>query len=413
MVNIPKGTKDVLPSQSYKWQQIEAEIRKVCKLYNILEIRTPTFEHTELFLRSIGDETDVVSKEMYTFEDKGHRSITLKPEGTASTARSFIENNLEAMSLPLKMFYITPVFRYEAPQAGRLREHHQFGVEMYGSSSPYADAEVISAAYALLKNVGVKDLALNINSIGCPECRKKFNVALKEYLADHVDDMCENCKRRFLTNPLRILDCKEENCKRIISGAPSILDYICDDCRAHFEKLQEILKADGIPFNVNPSIVRGLDYYTKTVFEFVTTSLGAQGTVCGGGRYDNLVSSIGGKQTPCVGFGMGIERLLMLLEANGKEFNESHVEYFIVCQSEACRDVCRKLVLKLRASGLCAETDFMGRSVKAQFKYADKIKAKYVAVIGDSELSSGNVEIKRMSDGEKQQKTLDDLVWTL
>lgn len=413
MVNIPKGTKDVLPSQSYKWQQIEAEIRKVCKLYNILEIRTPTFEHTELFLRSIGDETDVVSKEMYTFEDKGHRSITLKPEGTASTARSFIENNLEAMSLPLKMFYITPVFRYEAPQAGRLREHHQFGVEMYGSSSPYADAEVISAAYALLKNVGVKDLALNINSIGCPECRKKFNVALKEYLADHVDDMCENCKRRFLTNPLRILDCKEENCKRIISGAPSILDYICDDCRVHFKKLQEILKADGIPFNINPSIVRGLDYYTKTVFEFVTTSLGAQGTVCGGGRYDNLVSSIGGKQTPCVGFGMGIERLLMLLEANGKEFNESHVEYFIVCQSEACRDVCRKLVLKLRASGLCAETDFMGRSVKAQFKYADKIKAKYVAVIGDSELSSGNVEIKRMSDGEKQQKTLDDLVWTL
>lgn len=413
MVNIPKGTKDVLPSQSYKWQYIEEEIRKVCKLYNILEIRTPTFEHTELFLRSIGDETDVVSKEMYTFEDKGHRSITLKPEGTASTARSYIENNLEAMSLPLKMYYITPVFRYEAPQAGRLREHHQFGIEMYGSPSPYADAEVISAAYTLLSNVGVKNLALNINSIGCPDCRVKFNQALKEYLAGHIGDMCENCKRRFSTNPLRILDCKNEGCKHIVKGAPSILEYICDDCNAHFVKLQEILTADGIPFNVNPSIVRGLDYYTKTVFEFVTTSLGAQGTVCGGGRYDNLVDSIGGKHTPCVGFGMGIERLLMLLEATGKEFVENNVEYYVACQAENCRDYCRKIVTDLRARGHSAETDFMGKSVKAQFKYADKIKAKYVVVIGESEIQSGVVEIKRMLDGEKQQKTLDDLVWTL
>ncbi len=413
MINIPKGTKDVLPSQSYKWQYIEEEIRKVCKLFNILEIRTPTFEHTELFLRSIGDETDVVSKEMYTFLDKGNRSITLKPEGTASTARSYIENNLEAMSLPLKMFYITPVFRYEAPQAGRLREHHQFGMEMYGSASPYADAEVINAAYTLLNRLGVKDLVLNINSIGCPECRKKFNAALKEYLASNIDDMCDNCKRRFTVNPLRILDCKNEHCKQIVSGAPNILDYICDDCKAHFEKLQSILKEENIPFKVNSSIVRGLDYYTKTVFEFVTTSLGAQGTVCGGGRYDNLVSSIGGKPTPCVGFGMGIERLIMLLEANGKEFPSYSIEYFIACQSDQYRDLARKIVSDLRRKGLSAETDFMSRSLKAQFKYADKIKAKYTVVIGENEAQSGKAEIKRMSDGEKQEKSLDDLTWTL
>ncbi len=413
MINIPKGTKDVLPSQSYKWQYIEEEIRKVCKLFDILEIRTPTFEHTELFLRSIGDETDVVSKEMYTFLDKGNRSITLKPEGTASTARSYVENNLEAMSLPIKMFYITPVFRYEAPQAGRLREHHQFGVEMYGAASPYADAEVINAAYTLLKRLGVKDLVLNINSIGCPQCRKKFNAALKEYLLGNIDNMCDNCKRRFSVNPLRILDCKNEHCKQIVSGAPNILDYICDDCRTHFEKLQTILADEGIPFKVNSSIVRGLDYYTKTVFEFVTTSLGAQGTVCGGGRYDDLVSSIGGKPTPCVGFGMGIERLIMLLEANGKEFPISRPDYFIACQSEQCRDLCRKIVSDLRNKGFTVETDFMGRSLKAQFKFADKIAAKYTVVIGESEAESGKAEIKRMSDGEKQEKTLDDLVWTL
>ncbi|MCH5164144.1 MAG: histidine--tRNA ligase [Clostridiales bacterium] len=413
MINIPKGTKDVLPSQSYKWQYIEDEIRKVCKQFNILEIRTPTFEHTELFLRSIGDETDVVSKEMYTFEDKGHRSITLKPEGTASTVRSYIENNLEAMSLPLKMFYLTPVFRYEAPQAGRLREHHQFGVEMYGSQSPYADAEVINAAYTLLTRLGVKNLALNINSIGCPECRVKFNAALKEYLSQHIEEMCDDCKRRFATNPLRIIDCKKDNCKKVVANAPKILDYICDDCRNHFEALQSILKAENIPFTVNSSIVRGLDYYTKTVFEFVTTSLGAQGTVCGGGRYDNLVSSMGGKFTPCVGFGMGIERLIMLLEANGKEFPHESLDYYIACQSEECREVCRKVVSKLRQDGYSAETDFMSRSVKAQFKYADKINAKYTVVIGESELQSGKAQIKRMSDGEKQEKSLDDLSWTL
>ncbi len=410
MINIPKGTKDVLPSQSHKWQQIEREIRYVCNLFNVKELRTPTFEHTELFLRSIGDETDVVKKEMYTFEDKGGRSITLKPEGTAPVARSYIENNLEAMSLPLKMYYLTPVFRYEAPQAGRLREHHQFGVEMYGSPSPYADAEVISIAYTLLSRLGVKNLELNLNSIGCPECRKNFNEALKEYLGSNLDKMCDDCKRRFSTNPLRILDCKKPNCKEIVASAPNILDYICDDCRAHFTTLQKILTDSGVPFRVNPSIVRGLDYYTKTVFEFVTTSLGAQGTICGGGRYDNLVSSIGGKQTPCVGFGMGIERLIMLLDAFDKQYDEPAPEYYIACQSEECREMCFKLMRALRDKGLSAETDFMGRSVKSQLKFADKLGAKYVVVIGKSELSDGTVTVKRMSDGNLQEKSLDEML---
>lgn len=412
MINIPRGTKDVLPSQSYKWQYIEQQIREVCSLFNIKEIRTPVFEHTELFLRSIGDDTDVVSKEMYTFLDKGGRSITLKPEGTASTVRSYIENSLEAMSLPLKLYYLTPVFRYEAPQAGRLREHHQFGVEIYGSSSPYADAEAIGAAYTLLKRLGVSGLKLNINSIGCLECRKEYNAALKSYFGARLGEMCDNCKRRFETNPLRILDCKNPECKSIVAGAPVILDYICDDCRAHFESLQRILTCEKIPFSVNPSIVRGLDYYTKTVFEFVTDSLGAQGTVCGGGRYDNLVSSMGGKPTPCVGFGMGIERLLMLLEANGKQFDEPTVDYYIVCQAPICRDKCMEISSRLRAKGKSTETDFMDRSVKAQFKFADKIKAKYAVVIGESELACGEVTVKRMADGETETRPIDDIDWT-
>ncbi len=410
MVNIPKGTKDVLPSQSEKWHYIEKNIRELADLFDMSEIRTPTFEHTELFLRSIGDETDVVSKEMYTFEDKGGRSITLKPEGTAAVARSYIENALDAMSLPLKLYYVTPVFRYEAPQAGRLREHHQFGAEFYGSEAPYMDAEAINVAFTLLSKVGVKDLELNINSIGCPECRKKYNAALKEYLGGCVDKMCDNCKRRFLTNPLRILDCKEEGCKAIVKDAPVILDYVCDDCRAHFDELQRILTDEGVPFKVNKSIVRGLDYYTKTVFEFVTTSLGAQGTVCGGGRYDNLVESIGGKHTPCVGFGMGIERLIMLLDAYEKEFPKRRLNFYIANQSPSNRDLCGKIVSSLRRNGYSAEADFMDRSVKAQLKFANKRNAEYVAVIGESEAESGAVTLKRMADGATANVSLADLM---
>jgi histidyl-tRNA synthetase len=294
----------------YVHETLEEKARKACRLRNFHEIRTPVFEHTELFTRSIGQDTDVVGKEMYTFLDKGERSITLKPEGTAPVARSFVENSLDALSLPLKMFYITPVFRYENPQHGRLREHHQFGVEVYGGDTPYLDLEVIKLAYGFLTDMGVKDLSLNLNNIGCPVCRKKYNEVLKQYLNSHYDKLCSTCKERLIRNPLRILDCKVPSCGEIVKNAPVITDYVCEDCKNHTDKLCSLLESAKIPFKVNPQIVRGLDYYTKTVFEFVS---GSVGTVCGGGRYNNLVESIGGKPTPCVGFGMGIDRLTMLL----------------------------------------------------------------------------------------------------
>lgn len=344
MINIPKGTKDVLPSESYKWHYVESKARETARLYGFREIRTPSFEHTELFTRSIGDDTDVVQKEMYTFLDKGKRSITLKPEGTAPVARSFVENALESLSLPLKMYYITPVFRYEAPQAGRLREHHQFGVELYGGDTPALDFEVISLAYDFLSSVGVTGLVLNLNSIGCEKCRAEYKSALKKFLGDHIDEMCFTCRDRFERNPLRILDCKEEGCKKIVDGAPKITDYLCDDCRNHMEGLKSLLDAASIKYVVNPRIVRGLDYYTKTVFEFVTTALGSQGTVCGGGRYNNLVESVGGKPTPCVGFGLGLERLIMLLDATGVEIkNDENPEVFVISQRPEYLDACMKI----------------------------------------------------------------------
>ena len=320
MINIPKGTKDVLPQESYKWHYVEDLARKTAKDFCASEIRTPTFEHTELFLRGVGDTTDIVNKEMYTFEDKGGRSITLKPEGTAGVARAFIENSLYAGAQPTKMYYITPVFRYERPQAGRLREHHQFGVEYYGSDSPYADVEVMMIAKTFFDRLGIRKLQLNINSIGCRKCRKDYNEALKEYLRSELDKMCPTCRERFEKNPLRILDCKEEGCKAITAGAPVILDYLCDDCRAHHESVCAQLTKLGIDFKVNPHIVRGLDYYTRTVFEFISSDIGAQGTVSGGGRYNDLIEDVGGKPCPAVGFGMGLERLILTMEALGLPF---------------------------------------------------------------------------------------------
>lgn len=411
MINIPKGTKDVLPSDSYKWQYVESMARKAAHLYGFREIRTPAFEHTELFTRSIGDDTDVVKKEMYTFLDKGNRSITLKPEGTAPVARSFVENALDALSLPLKMYYITPVFRYENPQAGRLREHHQFGVELYGGDNAALDYEVISLAHTFLSSVGVTGLVLNLNSIGCEKCRGKYNEALKAYLAGKLDEMCPTCRERFEHNPLRILDCKVEGCKKIVEGAPRILDYICDDCKAHMTELESLLKRGGIEYVINPNIVRGLDYYTKTVFEFVTTALGSQGTVCGGGRYNHLVESVGGKPTPCVGFGLGLERLLMLLDSIGVNIeNDDRPDIFVISQNQGLTDKCRDVVMMLRKNGISADTDNTGRSLKAQFRYADKLAAKYVVVIGDTEASTGVVTVKKLADGTSEQTTIDNLV---
>lgn len=314
MINIPKGTKDVLPSQSYKWQYIEDAARDVARVFNFKEVRTPVFEHTELFLRGVGETTDVVNKEMYTFEDKGGRSMTLKPEGTAGVARMFIENGLANSPLPVKTYYITPAFRYERPQAGRLREFHQFGFEAFGSASPETDAEVIFAASSFLDRLGLKGVKLELNSIGCPICRNEYNTALKKYFEPHLKDMCETCRVRFEKNPLRMLDCKEEGCKQITSGAPEILDYLCEDCNNHFESVKSLLSAQGLEFTVNPRIVRGLDYYTRTVFEFISGDIGSQSAVCAGGRYDNLLKELGGADLPAIGFAAGIERLLLLME---------------------------------------------------------------------------------------------------
>lgn len=409
-INIPKGTKDVLPTDSYKWQYIEDKARQVCRLYNIKEIRTPIFEHTELFLRSVGEGTDIVGKEMYTFLDKAGRSLTLKPEGTAPVARSFIENSLFNLSLPLKMFYITPVFRYERPQAGRYREHHQFGIEIYGDNTAYMDGEVIEIADRFLKSVGLKNTKLNINTIGCPDCRPKYINALKEYLSDKEQNMCGDCQKRLSTNPLRILDCKEEKCKKVVLDAPKIVDFICDDCLNHFKELQQNLTIRGILFEVNPWIVRGLDYYTRTVFEFISTDLGAQGTICGGGRYDNLVASIGGKDTPCVGFGLGLERLLMLMDVAGVELNSPELDYFVIVQSKECLDFCIKLCSNIRSLGFSADLDYLGRSINSQFKYANKQNAKYVIVVGQNEVESKEIEVKRLSDGSIQKIKIDEFL---
>lgn len=410
MINIPKGTKDVLPEESYKWHYVEKTVREVARAFCVNEIRTPSFEHTELFLRGVGDTTDIVNKEMYTFEDKGGRSITLKPEGTAGVARAFIENSLYGNAQPTKMYYITPVFRYEKPQAGRLREHHQFGIEYYGAFSPAADVEVMMLAKTIFDKFGVGNLVLNINSIGCPECRKKYNAALKSYLGARLDDMCPTCRERFDKNPLRILDCKEEGCKAITKDAPSVIDYLCDDCRAHHESVCRQLDALGVNYVVNPRIVRGLDYYTRTVFEFISSNIGAQGTVCAGGRYNNLVEQVGGKPCPAVGFGMGIERLLLVLESLGLSVGEKYVPdvYFApVC--DKARDITPALALKLRVKGLSVDYDIMDRGFKPQLKYANKTGVKYLVILGEDEIAKGTASVKDMQSGEQVEVAFSEL----
>ncbi len=416
MINIPKGTKDVIPSESYKWHFVEDKVRQVAKEFCIQEIRTPVFEHTELFLRGVGDTTDIVNKEMYTFNDKGGRSITLKPEGTAGVARAFIENGLGENPQPTKMYYITPVFRYERPQAGRLREHHQFGVEIYGSAAPQADAEVILIARAMLNKAGIKDdmLSLNINSIGCPKCRADYNKALKEYFSARIDEMCPTCRERLDKNPLRILDCKEERCKQIAADAPVILDYLCDDCKKHHDQLCSALQAAGVKYTIDPHIVRGLDYYTRTVFEFISTAIGAQGTVCGGGRYDGLVQQVGGKPTPAAGFGMGIERLLMVMQNTGIEIPApAGPDAYLAPLCEQGYAVSLAMAERLRAKGFAIEREISGRSLKAQMKYAAKIGARKVVFIGEDEIAKGIYTVKNMADGTSSAMTEEELTEAL
>lgn len=398
MINIPKGTKDVLPAEAYKWHFVENTARRIAALYGLKEIRTPVFEHTELFLRGVGDTTDIVNKEMYTFLDKGERSISLKPEGTAGVVRSFIENGGGGGVLPQKMYYITPVFRYERPQAGRLREHHQFGVEIFGGKGAETDAEVILLARDYIAALGVEGVELNLNSIGCKHCRPKFNEALREYLRPHLSEMCPTCNARFEKNPLRILDCKEEKCAAINAGAPRSVDFLCDECREHFEKLKAILDDCGVAYTLNPKLVRGLDYYSKTVFEFVSTSIGAQGTVLGGGRYDTLIENLGGPSVPAVGFGSGIERMLLVLENTGKTIpQEAPLGVYAAGLDEAGRRAAFLLVQELRKKGISADFDHAARSVKAQFKYAGKVGARFVVAIGSNELESGMYTIKDMA----------------
>lgn len=409
MITLPKGTKDVLPENSYRWQFVERVARETAKTFNVREIRTPMFEHTEVFSRGVGETTDIVNKEMYTFLDKGGRSITLKPEGTAGVVRAFVESGLYAAAMPLKTYYITPCFRYERPQAGRLREFHQFGVEFFGAESAGIDAEVILLAKTFLDNLGVKNVTLYINSIGCKECRKEYHKALKEYLKANYDELCDLCKDRFEKNPMRILDCKNDSCKKITENAPSILDYLCDDCKAHFEQVRKLLTLSGVEYKINPKIVRGLDYYTKTVFEFVSENIGAQGTVLGGGRYDGLVAEFGGGKVPGIGFAAGIERLLLLLESTGEIKNEDGLTVYVAPMGDDARIKAFELVSMLRKSGVIADTDYMNRGIKAQFKYADKLGARFVAVIGSDELSRGAVKLKNMLSGEEKEVPFKEL----
>lgn len=410
MINIPKGTKDILPSKVYEWQYLESIARKTAEDFGFSEIRTPVFEHTELFSRGVGDTTDIVTKEMYTFLDKGGRSITLRPEGTAGVARAFVENGLQGGVLPFKAYYLYSAYRYERPQAGRLREFHQFGAELYGASSPAADAEVISLADAFFENLGLKKRALHINSIGCPACRKNYHEALRAYFSPHLANMCPDCNARFEKNPMRILDCKVEECKKYTSGAPKMLDFLCEECREHFETVKELLAGAGISYTVDPSIVRGLDYYSRTVFEFVSEAAGAQGAVLGGGRYDGLLGQMGEKPTPAVGFAVGIERLLMVLEAEGIKIPEPNkIKCYIAGMDTSSRKRAFFLAEELRRKGISCETDLMDRSLKAQFKYADKLGAEYVAVIGESELSEGAAEVKRMSDSSSRRVKFEEL----
>ena len=409
-VNIkrPNGTEDVLPKNIHKWLTIEKIARETAESFGFEEIRIPTFENTDLFLRSVGETTDVVQKEMYTVMAK-ETKFTLRPEGTAGTIRAMLQNGLLNEAMPQRVFYILSCFRHERPQAGRLREFHQFGVEMAGSASPCADAEVISLAKTILDRLGIKNIELYINSIGCPECRKKYHDSLRNYFEKRKDELCETCQSRLEKNPMRILDCKSPICYEIAKDAPLILDYLCDECREHFEKLQKYLTKLGLEYKINPKIVRGLDYYTKTVFEFVTTEIGAQGTVCGGGRYDGLIEQLGGQSVPALGFAMGIERLLLVMEKQQCDYlMPKRCDIYFATMGEAALEKAMLLAKNLREYGYRAEYDVIGRGIKAQMKYANKIGALFTMVIGDNELNEGTAKLRDMESGKEIPLNLED-----
>lgn len=408
-IKAPKGTHDVTPQEAALWQYIEDTARDICKEYGYGEIRLPVFEHTELFQRGVGDTTDVVQKEMYTFNDKGGRSITLRPEGTAGVVRAYLENNLYANAQPTKLFYLLSCYRYEKPQAGRLREFHQFGVECFGARGPAVDAEIISVAHELFQRLGLSDIALHINSIGCPRCRAEYNRKLQAYFEERKDELCETCRDRLYKNTLRILDCKSPVCQEIAKDAPLIIENLCEECEEHFEKLQEYLKIMNIEYQIDPYIVRGLDYYTKTVFEFVSNQIGAQGTVCGGGRYDGLVEELDGAPTPGIGFALGLERLILLLHNVGITKEPEPLDLFLVALGEKADLYVQKFVYDLRKSGVSCDRDYLSRSFKAQMKYANKIGCNYIIVIGDDEITQDTGKLKNMATSEETEIRLSDI----
>ena len=406
-----KGTRDILPEEIYRWQKAERTFADVCHSYGYEEIRIPTFEQTDLFLRGVGDTTDVVQKEMYTFDDKGGRSITLRPEGTAGVARSFIENGMTSLANPVRMFYNITAFRYENVQKGRYREFHQFGLEAFGSEGPAIDVEIISIVNVYFKKMGLSHIALHINSIGCPKCRAAYNEILKDHFRPHMDTMCEDCKNRFERNPLRMIDCKVDAEKDIVKNAPRLIDHLCNECKAHFEGVKAGLEAIGIEYTIDPNIVRGLDYYTRTVFEFVSENVGTQGTICGGGRYDGLVESVGGPHVPGIGFAMGVERFLMEVEAQEVPLDKpDYVKIYFASMSDDAKKFIGKTCYDLRLNGVGCEQDLMGRAFRAQMKYAGKAGIPYMAVIGDDELASGKIKIKKMEDGSEVEVETADLV---
>lgn len=404
----PKGTEDVLPRDSYRWQFLEDIFRDEARAFGYKEMRTPVFEHTNLFERGVGDTTDVVQKEMYTFITKGGDSITLRPEGTAGAARAFLEHGLHNDPLPIKAYYLTSCYRYEKPQAGRLREFHQFGMECYGTKDPAADAELITAAANIFDRLGLKNIRLEINSIGCPKCRAEYHKALTEYFGGYKDELCDDCKDRLGRNPMRLLDCKVPHDHEIAKGAPTVLDYLCDECREHFDGVKAYLDASGVEYTVNPTIVRGLDYYTKTVFEFISGDIGAQSTICGGGRYDGLIEDLGGNAMPALGFAAGIERLLLTVDAQGIEIPApAPCDIYIASMGDAAHKKAAQLCNALRKAGMYAEFDVVGRGLRAQMKYADKLGARFSMVLGDDELAGGIGRLKNMENGEQSDIPLD------
>jgi histidyl-tRNA synthetase len=412
--NRPRGTRDVLPGESEQWEYLQAMQRRVAAEYGFSEIQPPMFEHTELFQRGVGDTTDVVEKEMYTFTDRDGRQLSLRPEGTAGVARAVIENNLLAGSLPIKLFYHTEVFRYERPQAGRYRQHTQFGIEVFGSSDPAVDAEVIMVAYDLFQRLGLRNLEVLINTVGCPRCRPAYREKLIAYYQSHEADLCPDCHSRLLRNPLRLLDCKQEACHRLAADAPKSADHLCPECTDHFAGLRRVLDALGVNYRVDPHIVRGLDYYTKTVFEIIAPDIGAQSTICGGGRYDGLIEEVGGPSTPGIGFGMGVERVLMALAKEGCYLpSPLRMDAYVVALGDDARTAALKLLYELRRAGVKADIDYMARSMKSQMKQAGKSGARYAVIIGGDELARGVATVRDLQAATQEELALADVATRL